>query len=102
MIVILICVIELIVICFLYMQNLNVFKTEQAIVLIAKCVEPQLPATSHWSFGMTNSSPFLSIMYCCSCFLLFQIIANFMDRKVYVNYYADEDGNLPIQSTEPS
>lgn len=25
-----------------------------------------------------------------------------MDRKVYVNYYADEDGNLPIQSTEPS
>lgn len=62
---------------------------------ISNCIETSLPATAHWLFGITNSKPFLCIMYICTSFLLLQIIANFMDRKVYVNYYGDDD-NIPM------
>lgn len=93
MIVILMCIIELVVICFLYLQNIQMFRTEALIVKISNCIETQLVASSHWAFGITNSSPFLSIIYCCTCFLLLQAVANFMDRKIYTPYYGDENGD---------
>ncbi len=98
MIVILMCIIELIVICFLYVNNLQMFRTEELIGRIADCIDTQIPSTPNWTSWRTNSSPFLSIMYCCTCFLLLQIICNFIDRKIYVPYYVDET----IIATHPS
>jgi hypothetical protein len=38
MIVILMCIIELVVICFLYVQNIQMFRTEQLIAKISNCI----------------------------------------------------------------
>jgi hypothetical protein len=81
--------IELIVVAFLYSQNLNMFLTEDLIVEIGNCVETQLQTTLNSPFGATDSSPFISIMYSCTCFLLIQLICQIIDRNMYVPYYVN-------------
>jgi hypothetical protein len=92
--------IELIVVAFLYSQNLDMFLIEDVILQISNCIETQLQATSNWSFGITNSSPFITIIYACTCFLLIQLVCQVIDRNMYASYYLNETNITSSENTQ--
>ena len=87
MIVVLIAIIEVIVIGFIYMQNIKVFYTDSVVLDISFCLKDKLEASRSWHFGIDGNSPFLSIFFTCTCFLLTEIIANFINKYMYQPYF---------------
>ena len=86
MVVILLAIIELIVIGFIYLQNKKVFFTESMIKDVKFCIQDEIEAARDWSFGMENDSPFLSIFFICTCFLLGYIVATLISKYMYEGY----------------
>ena len=86
MIVLLLAIIEIIVVSFIYSQNVLLFQTENVVKEISSCIINELPAVSNWNFGITSSFPFTMIMFTCTAFLLLEIVANFLDHCVYEPY----------------
>lgn len=85
-IVILMAVIELIVIAFTYSQNTKMFHTVSVVNEISQCISDDVESARHWSFGIESPSPFISVMFCCTSFLLLQIISHAISMYMYEDY----------------
>jgi len=79
-------VIEVVVIGFIYSENLTLFQIENMSDTLSKCLKQSLPALKSWHFGIDSPQVFQMVLFVNTIFLGLYLLALLLHRFVFEDY----------------
>jgi hypothetical protein len=86
LIMVMLAVIEVVVIGFIYSDNLTLFEVEKMSDTLAKCLKQELPALKSWHFGIDSPQVFQMVLFVNTIFLALYLLALLLSRFVFMQY----------------